>query len=103
MIAPDAVLVSDGGGLKQAAPRPIVGGDKVARFMLGGADRVAGAVTADLTAVNGNPAFIVRLGGEIDGVLAVRLGDARIAGLYYVRNPEKLSRLGSETPLTTAT
>jgi hypothetical protein len=26
--------------------------------------------------------------------------DARIAGLYYVRNPEKLSHLEFETPLT---
>ena len=42
----------------------------------------------------------LRLDGEIDGVIAIRVEDARITGLYYVRNPEKLSRVESETPLT---
>jgi hypothetical protein len=32
--------------------------------------------------------------------LAIRVEDARITGLYYVRNPEKLTRVESETPLT---
>nr|WP_198541521.1 hypothetical protein [Parafrankia soli] len=50
--------------------------------------------------VNGNPALLVRLDGEIDGVMAIRVEDARITGLYYVRNPEKLSHVASATPLT---
>ncbi|GAB3328453.1 hypothetical protein GCM10027452_00340 [Micromonospora halotolerans] len=37
---------------------------------------------------------------RLDGALAVGVEDARITGLYYVRNPEKLTRLGSATPLT---
>jgi hypothetical protein len=37
---------------------------------------------------------------EIDGVIAVRVEDLRITGLYYVRNPQKLTRIASETPLT---
>jgi hypothetical protein len=47
-----------------------------------------------------NPALVLRLDGEIDGVMAIRVEDARIAGVYYVRNPEKLSYVESETPLT---
>ncbi|WP_336214528.1 hypothetical protein [Nonomuraea sp. LPB2021202275-12-8] len=47
-----------------------------------------------------DPALVVRLDGEIDGVLAIRLEDARVAGLYYVRDPAKLTRVESETPLT---
>jgi RNA polymerase sigma-70 factor (ECF subfamily) len=50
--------------------------------------------------VNGNPALLLRLDGELDGVIAVQVEDARITGLYYVRNPGKLSRIASETPLT---
>ena len=50
--------------------------------------------------VNGSPGFVFRLDGEIDGVMAARVEDARITGLYYVRNPEKLKRVASETPLT---
>jgi RNA polymerase sigma-70 factor (ECF subfamily) len=50
--------------------------------------------------VNGSPALLVRLDGEVDGVIAVRVEDARITGLYYVRNPEKLGRLETGTRLT---
>ncbi|MDX2937984.1 RNA polymerase sigma-70 factor [Streptomyces ipomoeae] len=100
VLAPEVVLVSDGGGVKQASRRPIIGADKVARFIIGGANKWAVTLTSDLTVVNGNPALVLRLDGEIDGVLAVRFEDARITGLYYVRNPEKLTRVESETPLT---
>ncbi|MFI7638972.1 RNA polymerase sigma-70 factor [Nonomuraea sp. NPDC049400] len=100
VLAPEVVLVSDGGGVKQASPRPIIGADKVARFYLGGSAKVEAAITWDATLVNGNPAFIVRMDGEIDGVMAIQVEDARITGLYYVRNPQKLTRVASETTLT---
>lgn len=100
VLAPEVVLVSDGGGVKQAALRPVVGAGKVARFYLGGSAKSGYAVTCELTAVNGSPALVVRLDGEIDGIMAVRVEDARISGLYYVRNPAKLARVASETPLT---
>ncbi|MEQ4206821.1 RNA polymerase sigma-70 factor [Actinopolymorpha sp. B9G3] len=100
VLAPEVVLVSDGGGVKQAALRPIIGADKVARFIAGGYGKAVGALATVPTVVNGNPALVVRLDSEIDGVLALRVEDARIIGLYYVRNPEKLSRVESEIPLT---
>src|SRR5262249_14551667 len=99
VLAPEVVLVGDGGGVKQAALRPIIGAEKVVRFV-GGLGKVGGVLTADPTVVNGNPALVVRLDGAIDGVLAIRVEDARITGLYYVRNPEKLTRVESKTPLT---
>jgi RNA polymerase sigma-70 factor (ECF subfamily) len=100
VLAPDVALLADGGGRKRAAVRPIVGADKVARFIIGFADRVDAVVTMDLTVVNGNTAIVLRFDDEIDGVLALRVEDARITGLYYVRNPEKLTRVESEIPLT---
>lgn len=100
VLAPDVVLVADGGGLKQAALRPIVGADKVARFMFGGISKTDATLTVDPTVVNGNFALVMRLDGEIDGIVATRVEDARITGIYYVRNPEKLSRVASETALT---
>ncbi|MFF7070103.1 RNA polymerase sigma-70 factor [Streptomyces pseudovenezuelae] len=100
VLAPDVVLVSDGGGVKQAAPRPIVSADKVARFIRGGIAKFTITLTGEATEVNGSPALVLRVNGEIDGVLAVRVEDGRITGMYYVRNPEKLTRVTAETPLT---
>ncbi|MBN0043195.1 RNA polymerase sigma-70 factor [Streptomyces actuosus] len=100
VLAPEVVLLSDGGGIKQAARRPVVGVDKVARFVIGGSGKAAGTFSTHPATVNGNPALLFRVHGEIDGVMAVRVEGDRIAGLYYVRNPEKLTRIGSETRLT---
>ncbi|MFG1681216.1 RNA polymerase sigma-70 factor [Nonomuraea sp. NPDC049269] len=100
VLAPEVVLVGDGGGVKKAAPRPITGAGKVSRLIIGGLGKAGVAVTGDPTVVNGNPALVLRLDGEIDGVIAIRVEDTRITGLYYVRNPEKLTRIASEIPLT---
>lgn len=100
VLAPEVVLLTDGGGVKQAALRPIIGADKVVRFIVGVLDKANGTVTADPAVINGNSALVVRLDGEIDGVIAFRVDSARVTGLYYVRNPQKLTRIESETPLT---
>ncbi|MFI9103650.1 RNA polymerase sigma-70 factor [Streptomyces fildesensis] len=100
VLAPEVVLVSDGGGVKRAALRPIIGVEKVARFMAGGLGKNKSPIVVAPTMINGSPALLVHLDGELDGIMAVRIEDARITGLYYVRNPEKLSRVASENPLT---
>ena len=100
VLAPDVVMVADGGGVKQAALRPVIGAEKVVRMVVAGIGKAGVTLTADRTVINGNPAFLLRLDGELDGVLALRVDRSRITGLYYVRNPEKLSRVTSETLLT---
>lgn len=100
VLAPDVVLVSDGGGIKQAAMRPVVTADKVARFIFGGIAKFTVTFDCEPTEVNGSPALVLHVNGEMDGVLAVRVEDGRISGMYYVRNPEKLTRVGAETRLT---
>jgi RNA polymerase sigma-70 factor (TIGR02957 family) len=97
ILAPDVVVIADGGGVKQAVLRPLVGADKVARILTAGLDPVRARMSVDPANVNGGPALIVRLDGEIDGVLAVRVEERRVRGIYYVRNPEKLSWLDEET------
>ncbi|WP_308465650.1 RNA polymerase sigma-70 factor [Rathayibacter soli] len=100
VLAPDVVLLSDGGGLKQAALRPIIGAEKIVRFFLGASAKAGAQLTTEPTVVNGQPALVVRVGGQLDGVLAVRIEDAGVTGLYYVRNPQKLTRVESEVMLT---
>ncbi|MEV2253837.1 RNA polymerase sigma-70 factor [Streptomyces sp. NPDC050147] len=92
MIAPDVVLLTDGGGVVQAALEPVVGAEAVANVL----SRLT-TVTLQPAQVNGHPALILRAGGEIDTVLAVRLEAGLITGFYAVRNPEKLSRINQET------
>ncbi|NED97631.1 RNA polymerase sigma-70 factor [Phytoactinopolyspora alkaliphila] len=100
VLAPDVVALSDGGGIKQAMLRPIVGADKVSRVFAAGLERFGAGLSLDPVQVNGRPALIVRLDEEIDGVLAVRVADGLITGLYYVRNPQKLSRVQRETTIS---
>ncbi len=100
ILAPDVVALSDGGGLKQAIPRPIVGADKVARLLAARWDIVGAETSVEPVQVNGCPALILRRNGEIDTVVAVRVEDSLVTGLYSVRNPEKLSRVERETALS---
>ncbi|MGC1210969.1 MAG: RNA polymerase sigma-70 factor, partial [Micromonospora sp.] len=100
ILAPDVVLLGDGGGVKQAVPRPIVGVDKVARLLVGGWGKVPGVTSLQPAQVNGHPALVVRLDGELDTVLALRIDDGLISGIYAVRNPEKLSHMERETALS---
>jgi RNA polymerase sigma-70 factor (ECF subfamily) len=95
VLAPDVVLLSDGGGVVQAALAPVVGADPVAHVL----GRIAAALSLQPAEVNGYPALILRRGGEIDTVVAVRIDDGLITGLYAVRNPGKLSHMERETAL----
>ena len=55
VLAPDVVLMTDGGGVKKAALRPIVGRDKVLRFLAAVADGAADDV--DVISMNGGLAL----------------------------------------------
>ncbi|GII78099.1 RNA polymerase sigma24 factor [Sphaerisporangium rufum] len=94
ILAPDVVLLADGGGVKRAAPAPVVGADTVARALA----RVA-AVPLQTAWVNGRPALLFQIKDRIDTVLTVRIDAGRITGLYAVRNPEKLTHMTRQTPL----
>jgi RNA polymerase sigma-70 factor, ECF subfamily len=99
ILAPDVVFLGDGGGVVQAALAPVVGADRVARLLAVGLERIATAYSLHPAQVNGYPALVLRLNGEIDTVIAVRIDDGLITGLYAVRNPEKLSHMEQETTL----
>jgi RNA polymerase sigma-70 factor (ECF subfamily) len=100
MLAPGVVLLTDGGGVKQAAVHPIAGAGQVARFLAIALPRIDGEVSVEPVQINGRPALIIRLDGEIEHVVAMRIDDGLITGLYIVRNPEKLSRVERETAVS---
>jgi RNA polymerase sigma-70 factor (TIGR02957 family) len=97
VLAPDVVLLTDGGGVKKAALRPIHGRDKVTRFL----DAVMPeGFAADVIVVNGSPALRIAVGGEVDAVASLLVEDGRVTGLYVVRNPAKLARLDGVVALS---
>jgi RNA polymerase sigma-70 factor (TIGR02957 family) len=99
ILAPDVVFLGDGGGVVQTVPAPVVGAGRVARLLAIGLGRIAAMASLQPAQVNGYPALILRLNGEIDTVIAVRIDDGLITGMYAVRNPEKLSHMEQETTL----
>jgi RNA polymerase sigma-70 factor (ECF subfamily) len=99
ILAPDVVFLGDGGGIVQALRTPLVGVDKVSRLIEVGLTRIPAWATLEPAQVNGYPALILRRDGEVDTVIALRLDDGLVTGLYAVRNPEKLSRMEQETTL----
>ncbi|EON22540.1 sigma-70 region 2 domain-containing protein [Nocardioides sp. CF8] len=100
ILAPDVVMLGDGGGIKQALPRPILGADKVGRLLSAGLPTVVGVMTGELVQVNGWPALLVRLDGEVDSVMTMLVEEGLVCGIYTVRNPEKLSRILDVAQLT---
>ena len=99
LLADDAVLHSDGGGKKAATLRPVMGGDKVARFFAGIAGKPGGKLLgAAVVRLNGMPAV---LGTEADGLprsISLDIQDGRIVAVYMVRNPDKLRHVAALAP-----
>ncbi|MEU9107440.1 RNA polymerase sigma-70 factor [Streptomyces xanthophaeus] len=100
VLAPDVVLISDGGGVRSAALRPITGIAKVVRLLLVGLGDKEGTLTGEPTTANGDPALLLRVDGEIDSVMALQVEDGLVTGIYFIRNPDKLTHIAAATPLT---
>ena len=94
-LAPDAVLVTDGGGQVKAALRPITGAEKITRFLL--ATTAEGLATpgteVQVADVNGLPALVVRQDGRPFLVATLVLVDGLVTQVLVVRNPDKLRGL----------
>ncbi|MCM2416934.1 RNA polymerase sigma-70 factor [Streptomyces sp. RKAG293] len=100
VMAPDVVLIADGGGFAAAALAPIHGVDLVAQ-VLARVNRVAVA-SLETTAVwlNGAPAGRIEIDGELATALSVVVENGRVTRVYLVRNPRKLTRLEEPAELS---
>lgn len=96
MLAPDARLVADGGGLSQAPLRVIESADKVARFLQGAARKGITDPSFRLLELNGGTALLALSGDKPDSVFQLDVVDGRIQCVYIIRNPEKLMSLSEE-------
>lgn len=89
LLSPDVVLASDGGGRAIAARNPLVGRDRVSKFLLG-VRRKGGNQTVQLTRLNGEPALLALQDGVVTTACTLELDDTGIRAIHIMRNPEKL-------------
>lgn len=97
VLAPDVVLMTDGGGKVQAALNPIRGRDKVLRFLAG---VTPDSLELEPVWLNGSPAVRFVVDGQRDGVGTMLVEDGVVTRLFLVRNPDKLGAVGSELELS---
>jgi RNA polymerase sigma-70 factor (ECF subfamily) len=93
LLAPGAELWSDGGGKALAALNVIAGADRVARFMMGVTRKQPASMRRVFARINGMPGLIAWQDGVPYFTLSLDIVDGRIAGVYIVRNPDKLMHL----------
>jgi RNA polymerase sigma-70 factor (ECF subfamily) len=92
VLAPDVVLIADGGGLVTAVRKPIIGIEKVAAFLA----RVVELpdLVATIAWLNGMPGARFDVDGNATAV-SLAVEDGRITRIYAIRNPQKLGSLGT--------
>jgi RNA polymerase sigma-70 factor (ECF subfamily) len=99
VLAPDVVLIADGGGEVTAVRRPVVGSDRVARLLSRFQAVAPGAVVGTVW-LNGAPAARIDLAGALDTAVGLEIAHGRISRIYAIRNPHKLARLHEEATLS---
>ena len=93
VLAPDVVIVSDGGGLAQAPRRPVNGSDKVARLLVAFVQRSPADLEITLETINGQLGLVGRVDGEPVSAMAVTVDAGQVQALHLIANPEKLTPL----------
>jgi RNA polymerase sigma-70 factor (TIGR02957 family) len=104
VLAPDVVMVGDGGGKGQALLTPLAGPERVARFLLGLSRRgqQLGA-HSELAWVNGQPGAVAYdAEGRVLSVIALDIADGLVQTIRSVVNPDKLGHLGPVSDLALA-
>ncbi len=100
VLAPDVVMVADGGGVAQAVVNPVVGAKKVANLLRPFSRWAPTAEIVPLLLNGALGAKIVGLDDGFDTAISFVVEDGRISRIYAVRNPAKLGRIDVEALLS---
>jgi RNA polymerase sigma-70 factor (ECF subfamily) len=87
VLAPDVVLIADGGGLVPAARKPLIGAERVVAFLARVAD--LSDLVATTAWLNGMPGARFNVAGD-DTAVSLVVEDGLITRIYAIRNPQKL-------------
>jgi RNA polymerase sigma-70 factor (ECF subfamily) len=99
VLAPDVVLVADGGGVVQAVVNPVVGAKKVANLLRPFAQFAPGAAFLPVLLNGAAGARLVGTDDGYDTAVSFAIEDGRITRIYAVRNPAKLSGIDVEAAI----
>lgn len=98
LFAEDAVLYSDGGGVKPTALNPIRGADRIARYFTGLEKKSMSFPVrrnVDIAAINGAPGFLIYFDGALDQTLSIETSGGKITAVFAIRNPDKLGAMAA--------
>ena len=91
VLHPDAQLIADGGGKALAATRPVLGAERIVKFLAGYAGKAQWSEAHfRLVTINGAPGLLMRHPLAGDGTYSFDIDAGRIRSIYVVRNPDKL-------------
>ena len=94
LLKDDALLISDGGGKRSAALRPIYGADKILRLLMGLKRKfpvAENSITLEPVNVNGDVGVLMFIEGELEQLIILETDGTKISEAYIVRNPDKLN------------
>ncbi|MEY9894015.1 RNA polymerase sigma-70 factor (TIGR02957 family) [Catenulispora sp. MAP5-51] len=97
VLAPDVVVVADGGGVVPTTRHPVVGAQEAATYLIAAVQWAGERFSTGTVWVNGAPA--ARIEVDVTTVLSFAIEGGRISRIYAVRNPEKLAWLDAEVVL----
>lgn len=92
MLTEDVMLVSDGGGKVTAFKQPIVSRDRVARVLAALPD-YHGVIRFEAAPLNGQTGILFRVDDNKDAAVFLQFRQGKVARIYIVRNPDKLTRV----------
>jgi RNA polymerase sigma-70 factor (ECF subfamily) len=98
VLAPDVVVVADGGGVVAAARHPVEGAERVAHLMV----QALRSGHREMTSIwlNGSPGVWIDAGPGRNAAVSLAVEDGRISRIFFIANPHKLARLDAAVALS---
>jgi RNA polymerase sigma factor (sigma-70 family) len=91
VLDPHVELRSDGGGVVTAARNPVVGNDRVARFLLGGRAKYRGSTIEEQATPDGL-GFAIWDEGKLVGIATLEIENGLVTHVRVMVNPAKLTQ-----------
>jgi RNA polymerase sigma-70 factor (ECF subfamily) len=95
VLADDVVVWTDGGGKAKAAPKPVVGAPKAARFLIAVARGTPEGTEVIEANLNGQPGLLALYRGNAVSAVVLDIAEGRVSGVMVMANPDKLSAVNA--------